>query len=169
MRRRTAIKTLAGALVAGSGVFAFAGEAEWQADSILVLKRGRTLQLLVAGEVKQSYKVALGRNPVGAKERQGDGKTPEGKYTVDAKNAHSQFHRALHVSYPNAADRERARKLGVSPGGDIMIHGLPPKYAWVGAAHRATDWTEGCIAVTDAEIEEIWKHVAPGTPVEIRP
>ena len=140
-----------------------------QADRIVVVKSQRTMTLMSRGQVLRTYKVALGRTPVGAKQRQGDGKTPEGEYVVDAKNAHSQFHRALHVSYPSAADRELAHKLGANPGGDIMIHGLPPKYAWVGAAHRTTDWTEGCVAVTDAEIDEIWNLVPVGTVVEIKP
>jgi murein L,D-transpeptidase YafK len=88
---------------------------------------------------------------------------------INGRNAQSQFHRSLHISYPNAADRERAHKLGVSPGGDIFIHGLPNGYGLIGAAHRAHDWTDGCIAVTDQEIEEIWKLVDHGTPIEIRP
>jgi murein L,D-transpeptidase YafK len=90
-------------------------------------------------------------------------------YFIDSRNARSRFHRSLHISYPNAADRERARKLGVSPGGDIFIHGLPNGYGFLGSAHRAHDWTDGCIAVTDQEIEEVWKLVDNGTPIEIRP
>jgi murein L,D-transpeptidase YafK len=90
-------------------------------------------------------------------------------YVIDSRKADSQFHRSLHISYPNAADRERARKLGVPPGGDIYIHGLPNGYGFIGAAHRARDWTDGCVAVTDREIEEIWSLVGNGTPVEIRP
>ena len=96
-------------------------------------------------------------------------KTPEGSYIIDSRNPHSQFHLALHISYPNDADRARARRLGVNPGGDIMIHGLPPQWAWLGAAHRKTDWTLGCIAVTNPEIEEIWALVRIGTPIEIKP
>jgi murein L,D-transpeptidase YafK len=119
--------------------------------------------------VVKSYKVALGGNPKGAKDRQGDHKTPEGLYTVDAKKPVSQFHKALHVSYPNAADRERAKKLGVSAGGDIEIHGLGKKWGWIGAGHRATDWTDGCIAVTNEEIDEIYLMVKTGTVVEIKP
>jgi murein L,D-transpeptidase YafK len=103
------------------------------------------------------------------KTRQGDHRTPEGVYVINGRNAQSQFHRSLHISYPNAADRERAHKLGVSPGGDIFIHGLPNGYGLIGAAHRAHDWTDGCIAVTDQEIEEIWKLVDNGTLIEIRP
>lgn len=138
------------------------------ADRILVLKSAHTMELLSHGQVLKTYKVALG-DPRGQKMQAGDKKTPEGVYFVDAKNPHSLFHRALHLSYPNAADRERARRLGVSPGGDIEIHGLPARYAWLGASHRAMDWTTGCIAVTNPEIDEIWNMVAVGTPVEIRP
>jgi murein L,D-transpeptidase YafK len=138
-------------------------------DKVLILKSARKLQLLSADKVVKEYLVALGNSPRGAKERQGDGKTPEGTYVIDYRNKNSQFHRSLHVSYPNAADKARARKLGVSPGGDIFIHGLMNGYGWIGAAHRNKDWTLGCIAVTNEEIEEIWKLVADGTLVEIRP
>jgi len=120
-------------------------------------------------EILKSYQVALGRQPVGAKDRQGDHKTPEGVYSVDAKKPNSRFHRALHISYPSTADRERAGRLGVDPGGDVEIHGLGSMWGWVGAAHRKVDWTDGCIAVTNEEIDEIWPLVDVGTPVEIRP
>jgi murein L,D-transpeptidase YafK len=119
--------------------------------------------------VVKTYRIALGAAPVGPKERQGDHKTPEGTYFISGRNANSQYHRSLRVSYPSAEDRARAAKRGVSPGGDIMIHGLPNGYGWVGRGHLSKDWTEGCIAVTDPEIEEIWSLVADGTPVEIRP
>jgi len=138
------------------------------ADRIVIMKSTRTMTLLSGTQVLKTYKVALGGQPVGAKERVGDHKTPEGEYAVDAKNAHSRFYRALHISYPNAADRERARRLGVSPGGNIEIHGLGKEFGWVGALHRQTDWTDGCIAVTNAEIDEIWSLVPVGTPVSIR-
>jgi murein L,D-transpeptidase YafK len=90
-------------------------------------------------------------------------------YDLDRRNAHSQFYRSIHISYPNARDRARARKAGVAPGGDVMIHGLPKGYGWLGSGHRARDWTDGCIAVTNAEMDEIWKAVPDGTPIEIRP
>jgi len=121
------------------------------------------------GKPVKTYKVALGTEPFGPKQRQGDHKTPEGIYSVDAKVAQSEFHQALHLSYPSAADRERARKMGVSPGGDVEIHGLGAKWGWVGAAHQKYDWTDGCVAVTNEEIDEIWPLVAVGTTVEIRP
>jgi murein L,D-transpeptidase YafK len=140
-----------------------------RADRILILKSERKLQLLNSGKVLRTYKVALGPNPKGHKEREGDGRTPEGVYVIDYRNGKSQFYRALHVSYPNAADRAAARKRGVSPGGMIMIHGLGKQYGWLGSAHTARDWTLGCIAVTNEEINDIWNLVADGTPVEIRP
>jgi murein L,D-transpeptidase YafK len=143
--------------------------AQPHAHRIIVHKKARTMALMQAGQVLKTYKIALGAEPVGPKTRQGDHRTPEGVYMIDSRNAHSQFHRSLHISYPNAADKERARKLGVSPGGDIFIHGLPNGYGFIGAAHRARDWTDGCIAVTDQEIEEIWRLVDNDTPVEIRP
>jgi murein L,D-transpeptidase YafK len=140
-----------------------------QADRIVIVKSERTMTLLRHGKVLKAYRVALGREPRGPKTRHGDNRTPEGLYTIDSRNAHSQFHLALHISYPNATDRAHARKSGVDPGGDIMIHGLPPAYAFLGARHSQTDWTFGCIAVTDAEIEEIWSLVPVGTTVEIKP
>ena len=127
------------------------------------------MTLMQGANVLKTYQVALSRRPIGAKEREGDHRVPEGEYVVASKNSHSRFHLALHISYPNAADREKARKLGVRPGGNIEIHGLDSKYAWVGSLQRKVDWTDGCIAVTNPEIEEIWPMVPVGTPVEIRP
>ncbi len=140
-----------------------------QADRIVVYKSRRTMELLQDGKVIKTYKIALGGTPTGAKTRQGDHRTPEGVYRIDAKNSKSRFHLSLHVSYPNAEDRARAAKARVSPGGDIMVHGLPDAYAYLGALHRQVDWTDGCIAVTNAEIEEIWKLVPIGTTIEIKP
>jgi len=139
------------------------------ADRILIVKSTRSMTLFHGDKVLKTYKVALGSVPAGPKRIQGDHKTPEGNYIIASRNEHSQFHLALRISYPGAADRARARQLGASPGGDIMIHGLPPAFAYLGALHRKTDWTDGCIAVTNAEIEEIWSLVPVGTRVEIRP
>jgi murein L,D-transpeptidase YafK len=119
------------------------------ADRIVVHKAERKLELYRQGKVIRSYRVALGPTPTGAKTRQGDHRTPEGIYRIDAKNAHSHYHLSLHVSYPDAKDRERARKMGVNPGGDIMIHGLPDRFAYLGALHTKYDWTDGCVAVTN--------------------
>lgn len=138
-------------------------------DKVLIEKKERRLTLLFKGEVIKSYKIALGGNPVGPKERQGDHKTPEGTYVIDARNRDSSYHLSLHISYPNEKDKARAKKLGVSPGGDIMIHGIKNGLAWVGGAHAEVDWTKGCIAVADEEMEEIFKLVPNGTVVEIRP
>jgi tetratricopeptide (TPR) repeat protein len=138
-------------------------------DRILIEKNARRLMLISQGEVLKSYKIALGGNPIGPKERQGDNKTPEGTYVIDARNRDSRFHLSLHISYPNERDRKRAKELGVSPGGDIMIHGIKNGFSWVGDAHAGIDWTRGCIAVTDEEIEEISKLAPNGTIVEIRP
>ncbi len=148
---------------------ASAEEAGQKADLIVVEKSKRTLTLYARSKVLKTYKVALGPHPVGAKQVEGDGKTPEGRYVVDSVNRASSYHLSLHVSYPDAADIARAKSLGKSAGGDIMIHGLPNGYGWVGGAHTLHDWTAGCIAVTNPEIEEIVKIVPLGTVVEIRP
>lgn len=140
-----------------------------KADSILILKKDHVLELLAGGKVIRTYKVALGRGGLAPKGREGDGRTPEGHYIIDSRNPDSHYHKALHISYPNADDRKRAAKLGVLPGGAIMIHGLPSGMGWIGSAHRLYDWTLGCIAVTDPEIDEIWSLVPMGTPVEIQP
>jgi len=140
-----------------------------KADHVVVAKSERTLTLLAQGKVIRTYKVALGGTPVGAKEQQGDHKTPEGHYILDRRNAKSSYYKSIHVSYPNEDDERHAAKSGVSPGGDVMIHGLPNGFGWLGATHRARDWTDGCIAVTDREMDEIWELVADGTPIEIRP
>ena len=139
------------------------------ADRVVVLKKDRTLQLMSHGKVIKTYRVALGGDPVGAKTRQGDHKTPEGLYVLDSRNVHSQFYKSIHISYPSARDRAAARQKGVSPGGDVFVHGLPKGYGWVGEAHRAKDWTDGCIAVTNQEIDEIWLAVADGTQIAIKP
>jgi len=142
---------------------------EMKADQVVVIKSQRTLSLLSQSKVIRSYKVALGSNPVGPKEQQGDHKTPEGHYILDRRNSKSRFYKSIHVSYPNEPDEQRAKERGGAPGGDIMIHGLPNGFGWLGATHRALDWTDGCIAVTDDEMDEIWALVLDGTPIEIKP
>jgi len=156
------------ALLAISGALSYGADSK-PADRIVVFKSERKMELYRDGKVIKTYRVALGTNPLGSKTKKGDHRTPEGTYRVDSKNAHSQYHLSLHISYPDAKDRERARKLGVDPGGDVMIHGLPDQYAYLGALHRQYDWTWGCIAVTNDEIEEIWKLVPIGTTIEIKP
>ena len=137
-------------------------------DRILVEKGLRRLTLFSAGRKLKDYHVALGFSAVGPKEREGDGRTPEGIYIIDFHKPDSAFHRALHISYPSAEDNARAAEAGVSPGGDIMIHGLPNGPDALGATRPVRDWTAGCIAVTDAEIDEIYDFVSDGTPIEIR-
>ena len=139
------------------------------ANKVLIEKKERRLTLLSEDEVIKTYKIALGGNPVGPKERLGDKKTPEGTYVIDTRNRDSEYHLSLHISYPNERDKRRAKELGVSPGGDIMIHGIKNGLSWVGASHSEVDWTEGCIAVTNKEMEEIYRLVPNGTIVEIRP
>ncbi|MEI9980664.1 MAG: L,D-transpeptidase family protein [Edaphobacter sp.] len=136
------------------------------ADKVVLLKSYRKLLLMRGDEVLKTYIVSLG-DPIGPKIRQGDHKTPEGIYILDRHNANSQFHRSIHISYPNADDLARARKLRVSPGGELFIHGLPNEFH--GHSDALGDWTEGCIAVTNAEIDEIWRAVPDGTPIEIKP
>ena len=139
------------------------------ADKILIEKKERRLTLISKGKVLKTYKIALGGNPDGPKERQGDNKTPEGTYIIDSRNKDSRYHLSLHISYPNEKDKKRAKELGVSPGGDIMIHGIKNGFSWAGDLHTEVDWTKGCIAVTDEGIEEIDKLAPNGTIVEIRP
>jgi len=138
-------------------------------DQVMVYKHDRKLVLLSHGKELKSYRVALGGEPVGPKERQGDHRTPEGSYVLDARNPNSHFYKAFHISYPHPKDVAVAKRLGVSPGGDIMLHGLPKEYAWVGKAHTVHDWTDGCIAVTNEEMDEIWKLIRVGTPIDIKP
>ncbi len=140
-----------------------------KADKVVVYKGDRLLILFRQGSEVRRYKIALGGNPNGPKPRQGDHKTPEGIYVLDRRNPKSQFYKSIHISYPTRAERAAARKAGLSPGGDIYLHGLPNGYGFVGAAHRLKDWTDGCIAVTNEEIDEIWAAVADGTPIEINP
>jgi murein L,D-transpeptidase YafK len=139
-----------------------------KADRVLIIKSSRTLQLFKGSVLLKTYDIALGQNPVGRKEREGDKRTPEGWYTIDARNSESLFHRSLHISYPSPSDRAAAARSGFWPGGEIMIHGLRNGLGWIGRLHLLADWTAGCVAVTDPEIDEIWEAVPDGTPVEIR-
>lgn len=140
-----------------------------QADRIIVEKSARRLSLLRQGKPIKMYSIALGSNPVGPKACEGDRRTPEGSYQIDSLNPNSAFHRALHLSYPNSRDAAAARKKGCSPGGAILIHGIRNGLGWLGRLHRLADWTAGCIAVTNPEIEEILRVVPVGTPIKIMP
>jgi murein L,D-transpeptidase YafK len=168
--RRVALIIFAlGLLGCSSADSQLATPAEQQADRIVIVKSAHTMTLMARGHVLRVYKVALGRGGAGPKVRAGDNKTPEGEYAIDRKIEKSRFHLALHISYPNAVDRERARKAGVDPGGAIEIHGLMNGLGWLGPVQHDVDWTEGCIAVSNSQIDEIWRMVPVGTPVEIKP
>lgn len=138
-----------------------------RADRVVIKKSERLLYLMKDDHILKSYRIALGRNPKGHKVRIGDHKTPEGEYVIDWRNPNSKYYLSMHISYPNKRDVEKARKLGVTPGGAIMIHGLPNGLGWIKEMHRVADWTKGCIAVTNEEMEEIWECVPNGTPIRI--
>ncbi|NNL85884.1 MAG: L,D-transpeptidase family protein [Myxococcales bacterium] len=140
-----------------------------RADRVKLYKSERRLLLLREGRILGQYAVALGQNPEGPKHRAGDGKTPEGRYVLDWRNPESRYYRSIHLSYPNPRDLERAQTKRIDPGGGIMIHGLPNGLGFIGEAHRTLDWTDGCIAVTNSEMDEIWRRVPDGTPIEIWP
>ncbi|MEZ5660660.1 MAG: L,D-transpeptidase family protein [Burkholderiaceae bacterium] len=140
-----------------------------QADVVVIYKAERRMTLMQAGAELKSYVVSLGRNPVGPKSQEGDGRTPEGLYAIDYRKPDSAYYKALHISYPSLTDLSAARQRAVDPGGLIMIHGMRNGLGLVGRLHRLIDWTEGCIAVTNREMDEIWNAVRDGTPVEIRP
>jgi murein L,D-transpeptidase YafK len=137
-------------------------------DRIVIEKSARALSTFRAGQMIKRYRIALGQDPIGAKTEEGDMKTPEGIYAIDSRNPASDYHLALHLSYPSAADRARATARGVDPGCDIEIHGLPNGHV-DSTFHPARDWTAGCIAMTDEEIEELWRTAPIGTVVEILP
>jgi murein L,D-transpeptidase YafK len=138
-------------------------------DSLVVEKAAHSLTLYAHGIAVRHYQVALGSSPVGDKVRAGDGRTPEGVYHIDYRNPESKYYRSFHISYPDAAHVARAASEGVAPGGDIMIHGLPPRFASYGRDHLQWDWTNGCIALTDQEMDELWAAVPNGVPIEIKP
>lgn len=156
---------LAAALVAG---FA-AAHAQSPIDRVVVRKSDGVLQLLSQGRAIRQYPIFLGGNPVGHKRFQGDMRTPEGRYVLHARNPNSQFFRALRVSYPNPADRMAAQAKGRPPGGDIMIHGMPPLEKRSLLMFGGKNWTDGCIAVSNPHMQEVWDLVDVGTPIEIYP
>ncbi|HEV8581089.1 MAG TPA: L,D-transpeptidase family protein [Thermoanaerobaculia bacterium] len=163
-----AMRVLVAALLTGFATLSGIADTK-KADRIVIAKAARKLHLYREDRLLKTYRIALGGQPVGPKRCQGDNRTPEGQYRITGRNPNSRYHRSLRVSYPNAEDRRIAQDLGCNPGGDIMIHGLPNGYGWMGKLHTQYDWTLGCIAVTDEEIEEVWALVPDGTPVEIKP
>ncbi len=138
-------------------------------DYIKIFKKNRTLHVYQGKRLLKTYRIALGFCPIGHKTQEGDGKTPEGIYTVSFKNTKSRYHRSLKISYPSKKDRDHAHKKGVCPGGDIMIHGLGKEFVHLGKDHILHDWTLGCVALTNEEIDEIFNTTKLGTTVEIMP
>lgn len=140
-----------------------------KADMVRVVKSKKRLYLIKEDEVFATYRVKFGADPKGHKVQQGDEKTPEGLYYLTYKNSNSAYYRSIHISYPNAEDKEKARKLGVDPGGDIMIHGQPNGYEWATFFMQMVNWTDGCVALTNSDMDKVWDAIEPGTPIEILP
>jgi murein L,D-transpeptidase YafK len=159
----------AGSQAASSRTAYYGSNINAKADYILIEKRRRKMTLYRNGRQLRSYRISLGKGGVAPKEREGDMRTPEGVYYIDGRNPESMYHLSLKISYPNASDRRRAAARGVSPGGNIMIHGVGDDQKLLQTvSYRQLDWTAGCVAVTNSLIEEIWRMVPDGTPVEIR-
>jgi len=140
-----------------------------RADLLVVRKAARRLDLYQDGVLLKSYVGCLGRHPIGPKEQQGDGKTPEGEYTIDYRKSDSSFYRALHISYPSHTGQVAAQSRGVEAGGLVMVHGMKNGLGWLGRIHVTVDWTHWCVAVTDAEMNEIWRAVPDGTRIILKP
>lgn len=164
-------------LVAGAGVAAHgaAGDdapvppPDMRADAILIEKSAHRMTLLKNGQPFATYRVSLGRGGAEPKRREGDNLVPEGRYGIEGRNPRSAYHLALKISYPAPRDREAAAARGEQPGSNIMIHGVRNGLSWIGRLHRTLDWTAGCVAVTNAEMDGIWRAVPDGIPVDIRP
>lgn len=171
MRKRILLAGLLGSTFAVSalaGDFDMGGVIE-QADRVVVVKSERKLYLMKEGRSLREMSIALGLSPTGHKLRSGDSRTPEGVYTLDMRNPDSDFFLSMHVSYPNDADLARASELGVDPGGQIMIHGLPNDLRFDDSYYAGRDWTDGCIAVSNSDMIDIWLMTPDMTPIEIRP
>lgn len=139
------------------------------ADMVVIEKADRRLHLVQDGEIFRTFRIALSIRPVGDKKQEGDFKTPEGEYNLDIRNANSDFFLSIHVSYPSRLDRREANNLGVDPGGSIMIHGQPNKPIHSETYYQTQDWTNGCIAVSNSDMIDIWLMTGENTPIEIRP
>lgn len=150
-------------------VLAWPANAAQKADLVRVSKSESTLYLLNNGQVFASFHVVFGRNPQGSKQQEGDHRTPEGRYVLDTKNEKSAFYKAIHISYPSPEDRARAVKLGVSAGGSVMVHGQKNGFAWLEPLAQHFNWTNGCIALRNEDMEVVWNAVDADTPIEIQP
>ena len=144
-------------------------ESMQKADAVLVIKSEKRLYLMNKGKPFASLPVTFGGQPEGHKQERGDQRTPEGYYTLDYKNASSRFYKSIHISYPNLQDRTNAARLGVDPGGDIMIHGQTNGWGWASPIVQLFSWTDGCIALSNSDMDRVWAAVDAGTPIEIRP
>ena len=169
--KTTIMKTTYRIIIMGVALLLCSGmaQSEQTADFVLVIKSESRLYLIHEGREFASFKVAFGSNPEGHKQEQGDMRTPEGYYLLDYKIPNSSYYKSIHISYPNADDRERARKHGTDPGGDIMIHGQRNGYEMFSIFSQLFNWTNGCIALNNRDMDIVWNAVKPGTPIEIRP
>lgn len=150
-------------------LFALNSHAEAIADKVLVVKSEHALYLMKDGEAFATFHVVFGASPEGHKLQQGDQRTPEGNYTLGYKNSGSRYYKSIHISYPNTQDRAQAQARGVRPGGDIMIHGQPNGREWLTPVSQLINWTNGCIALTNKDMDVVWDAVQARTPIEIRP
>lgn len=140
-----------------------------KADLVVINKSQHKLFLFKKGKALNSFHVVFGDQPKGHKQQEGDERTPEGKYILDFKKANSAYHRAIHISYPSQADIKHAKKLGLNPGGMIMIHGQKNGYENFESITQQNNWTDGCIALTNSDMDAVWAAVDAGTPIEIKP
>jgi len=171
-RPRVAVTAIVLLIAAIGGAAFFQGQSEAQPpilkiDHIHVDKSAHLMTVFADGRAVRTFDVALGRGGLEPKEKQGDGRVPEGSYLISGRNPQSGYHLSLRIGYPTQAQVDSAQKQGIDPGGDIMIHGLPNGRGWLNERHRMVDWTQGCIAVTNAEMEWLWRSVADGTSIEI--
>jgi murein L,D-transpeptidase YafK len=173
MTNRNKIVVAISILIFGLIVYYFYPEKALPSDTrinkLVVYKSKRQLLAYSNGQLIKTYKISLGKQPVGKKEIQYDNKTPEGNYTINCRETNSNFHKKLCISYPNKADKANAKRYGKEAGDNVEIHGLDNRYGFIGKFHRWYDWTSGCIALTDGEIDELFKAVKIGTPIEIYP
>ncbi len=171
LNRRSTVTSRTATLLAGLSLLALPAQASDfpVADKIVVEKENRKLHLLNNGEVFRTFDIALGIAPIGDKEREGDQKTPEGLYSLDTRNPDSDYFLSIHISYPSSADRSTARRKGYDPGGAIMIHGQPNMPTFSAAYYRKEDWTNGCIAVSNSDMIDIWLMTPNEIPIEIMP
>lgn len=173
MRFKKIILLFIALLLTSAMIYYFLPEAKLPSDAkvdkLILKKNKRELSVFYQGKLLKTYHVSLGRNPKGHKQKEGDKKTPEGLYFIDSKNPQSGYHRNLGVSYPNKEDILNAKNAGVDPGGEIKIHGLRNGLGFIGKFHWWFDWTAGCIALTDQEIDELYRAVEMRSPILIQP